>query len=71
MFKQPNPNNYNSEEEYEKAQSQYEDYADEKYEREKEFCKGGYIENAEKYVGTIDASQYIKEEHLEQMFRKK
>jgi hypothetical protein len=35
-MKQPNPNNYDSEEEYEKAQSQYEDYADEKYEQEKE-----------------------------------
>lgn len=35
-MKQPKPNNYDSEEEYEKAQSQYEDYADEKYEREKD-----------------------------------
>ena len=35
-MKQPNPNNYDSEEEYEKAQSQYEDYADEKYEQEKD-----------------------------------
>lgn len=69
-MKQPNPDNYNSEEEYEKAQSQYDDYADEKYEREKEFCIGGYIENAEKYAGTIVAGQYIKEEHLEEMFSK-
>lgn len=69
-MKQPNPSNYDSEEEYEKAQSQYEDYADEKYEREKEFCKGGYIKNAEKYAGTIVAGQYIKEEHLEEMFSK-
>ena len=35
-MKQPNPNNYDSKEEYEKAQSQYEDYADEKYEQEKD-----------------------------------
>ena len=35
-MKQPSPNNYDSEEEYEKAKSQYEDYADEKYEIEKE-----------------------------------
>ena len=35
-MKQPNPNNYNSEEEYKKAQSQYEDYVDEKYKREKD-----------------------------------
>lgn len=35
-MKQPNPNNYDSEEEYKKAQSQYEDWADEKYEIEKE-----------------------------------
>ena len=70
-MKQPNPNNYDSEEEYEKAQSQYEDYADEKYEREKEFCKGGYIKNTEQHIGIIIHGQYITKEYLEKMVSKR
>lgn len=69
-MKEPNPSSYVSEQEYEKAQSQYEDYAEEKYEQKKDFHKGGYIENAEQYVGVIVHEQHIEEKYLEKWLEK-
>ena len=55
-MKQPNPNNYDSEEEYEKAQSQYEDYANEKYEQEKD---GNWTNHTSNITGTFNSSTSI------------